>query len=730
MRLTTLHSASLQFAAAAAAMMAIILPLAAKTPPPPEHIADHVRAIAPDPLAPAEPRAAKAFDVFDRHCARCHESRRLQARLPAAGLANILDLDALANRRDLVRPGQPDGSPLYVSMVSRRMPYDVLHELQPGAEPTPQEIADVRAWIEGLPAARTCTAGAGLSQDLDTIIETDLRRFDAQKAERRRYISLADVATPCDGPEALTADRQAATKLLNLLSRTEQPVRLEPLADSGLLLGFDLADVGWGKADWDCLFAQVPDRLSNSDGQPEARNRVIGAGRLAQQAMDQGTNARLVGLPATLGELNAAFGIDAQALDVQQNYRLDHSEVTGAARTFFRVLTPDRVPLWTAQDFAGPQPLETRAIVPLPNGFPGFALYNRDGTPRASLHASAVTPQVAQAGAASAGLRCLACHGGGLAGFKTEAAPQKAAPAEWQVARDNTAFQIAMRTAGIPLNLEIDGLEPVVALAERYRRDLGLDQAAAELGLSTTGLSDALLTLEGDLQPVARRLLQNVVTRDDFEALRRLIAAADVHGAEATASPQVPSNLSAELRLSLWTQKPVYAKGEEVTLHASTTAACRLTLVSVDASGDAVVIFPSEFQDDNLLEPGSPLTVPAAMDGFRLLVDEPGRESVIGICLAGDRATPPGIVHDFDLQRFTLLGDWRQHIARALEADAAERQKAGKPVKRTRLRRRRGRRVKPLPARATKLPLPQAWAMIVISARPGPDETSASAARK
>jgi len=723
-----LRSPSRRLGGAAAFLLASALPVAAQ---PPERAPDQTSPVAAsDLLAPTEARAAKAFAVLDRHCARCHDTGRLQRRLPAAGIANILDLDALASRSDLVRPGHPEGSPLYVSIVTRHMPYDVLQDLKPGAEPTRQEITDIRDWIEALPAASACAPPSRAHHDQRGLIEADLRRIDSDKAERRRYLSLAQVVLPCDGPDAQQTHRQAAAKLLNLLSRSQKPVRLEPVANDALLLGFDLADVGWSEADWSWLDSLAAGSLTLSGVPGTANGRVIGAGWLADKAMDQGVYVRLAGLPASLLDLDAAFRIAEDARGARQDYRVEDSDVTGTARTISRSLTPDRLPVWTAQDLAGDSLLETRVIFPLPNGLPGFALYNRDGAPRANVHASAVSPEVAQAGATSAGLGCLACHDGGLASFDTRSGPGSAAPGGWQVQRDNTAFQFAMRETGVPAQLFIDGVEPVVALAERYRRELGLEQAAAELGLSAGRLTEALLAIDGDLQPAARRLLQDLVTRDEFNALRTRIAAADAPPAATTLSPPTPPSDTTKLRLSLWTQKPRYAKGESVTLHASTSAPCRLTLISVDAGGDAVVIFPSDFEDDNRIEPGSTLAVPAAGDGFRLRIDEPGRESVIGICMAGDRAAPPGIVHDFELQPFTLLGDWQEHISRALAADAAERQKAGKAVRRTRLRRYRGRRVKPLPARSTKLPLPQDWAMITITARTQPGAASASSAHE
>lgn len=736
MRPPRLHAATLTIGGCFAALMMLPVPLAAG-PPLPERAPvpsqeTHSGGVEVPTNEPAAHQAAKALRVFERHCARCHDSRRLKRQLPAAGIANILDLEAVARRRDLVRPGYPEGSPLYVSMVTRHMPFDVFQEFAKGEEPSAGEIADVRAWIAELPKSRACRAHALPPADVAEIIRRDLATLDSSAQQGRRYLSLIDFIAPCHGDEPLRAHIRAATKLVNLLSRAKAPHRLQPVGPESLILALDLERIGWSSEDWAWLAAKWSsvdlDQAASGDDSESPLKRVLPAAWLAHKAMDPGIYARLVRLPPNLAAFRSAFGTDTAHPSQTQTYELDNSKATGGRRILTRALTSDARVFWTAQDFAGgdrsasrndePEPLQTRAIFPLPNGFPAFALYNRDGTSRRSAHKAALPSVVAQGWAAGAGLGCLACHGGGLLGFATTKDSERAAPGEWQVRRDNSDYHFAGRAAGLPANFEIEGNDPVIALAQRYARNLDLEAAADELGHPPAKLAQMLRAVDGGMLPAARRLLQGLVTRAEFEGLRRALlprrqreAVTQTHALALTNPPE------SRMHLSLWTEKAGYAKGEPLVLHAATNAACHLTLFSVDAHGDTVVIFPNEFQDKNLLKPGDTLNVPGSDSGYLLRVDEPGGESIVGVCMAGERNNPPGVYHDHELQPFTLLGDWGRHIARALEDDARERKRAGKKTRKERKRRRRARRAKSLPYRADKSPLAQDWAMIVIARR-------------
>lgn len=721
-------TAALAKGAFASLMLISATPLAAEPPLP-------VKAPSPETIeGPASAthamqHASKVTDILKRHCARCHDSRYLGRSLPAAGISNILDLEAVARRRDLVRPGHPEGSPLFISMLTRHMPYDVFHELKAGDEPTYAEIISVREWIAALPAERECRGSALTKEQVSAAISSDLQQFDAAARDRRRYLSLRHVVGPCGTRRDTLAHQQAAAKLINLLSLSPQPLRLDLVESDGLLLGFDLADISWSLDKWRGL-ANEAQRLTlpgtksgpGTDRQEiEISQRILEVGWLADRVMEPGVYARLLGLPHSLSGFMQAYRLDEESIGFRRDYPLQESQVTGARRSIWRKLTEGRLPFWMAEDFApegngddetaASGPLQYRAIAPLPNGFPAFALYNRDGVTRSSIHEALRLPELEQAQATGAGLNCIACHGQGLRGFKTSQAEENSAPGNWQAERDNATFYFAMRAAGIPADLKIDGQEPVTALAQKYRRMLGIENASRELERDENDLAEQLASTTGDEKSIARRLLQGLVTREEFRSLQDALDSLEQNGAQQSLPQQLAE--SGSLRLSLWSEKEGYEEGDELFLLAAATEPCRLTVISVDTSGDTVVIFPSEFQEDNHLGPANPQAIPDPDSEFRLRVDEPGQEIIIGICLAGERADPPGILHDHELQPFTLLGDWEDHLEHALEADAAERRNAGKRNKRKR-QRRRGRRTKQPPVRADKLPLRQSWALLVI----------------
>ncbi len=80
------------------------------------------------PARPDEPRAAKAYGVFETHCARCHQTGRLETPLASGGLANILSIDEVARDPVLVKPGLPDASRIYDVLETRHSPLDVFSE--------------------------------------------------------------------------------------------------------------------------------------------------------------------------------------------------------------------------------------------------------------------------------------------------------------------------------------------------------------------------------------------------------------------------------------------------------------------------------------------------------------------------------------------------------------------------------------------------------------------------
>ena len=108
----------------------------------------------------------------------------------------------------------------------------------------------------------------------------------------------------------------------------------------------------------------------------------------------------------------------------------------------------------------------------------------------------------------------------------------------------------------------------------------------------------------------------------------------------------------------VWSDRESYAAGDAATFYAQSNEDCYLTLVNVDRAGRATVLFPNEFEQNNLLPSNRETRIPATDSPYRFRFKEKGRETLVGICTRNQRM-PEGIRHDFDRLRFTVLGDWQ-----------------------------------------------------------------------
>jgi hypothetical protein len=211
----------------------------------------------------------------------------------------------------------------------------------------------------------------------------------------------------------------------------------------------------------------------------------------------------------------------------------------------------------------------------------------------------------------------------------------------------------------------IGGVDAVEALASEFTRTVSLSRAAAELAVPVAALRERLASRTGDDATLALRLSETGLPRADWETLK---AALDGRAAlPASASASVPSP---SLRLALWTDRLTYRAGDLLTVRARPTADCNLTIVAIEADGVATVLFPNDTVVDNRVAAGSVVQVPAPRAPFQLRLDNPGRQGIVGICNAQARR-PEGIGHDFERQRFTVLGDWRTFLATTAEREAA-----------------------------------------------------------
>lgn len=228
----------------------------------------------------------------------------------------------------------------------------------------------------------------------------------------------------------------------------------------------------------------------------------------------------------------------------------------------------------------------------------------------------------------------------------------------------------------------LDGVDAVVALANEHRRPLGAARAAAELG----ALPDDLMKLadrgDGRASVLARRLIQGLVARPEFNSRsRELLAGLGQTQQKSSSEPDKadgPPLGETDFRpidpgpgIVLFSDKVRYRKGDLLNLVVRVSSNCHLTLVSVDQRGRGTVIFPSDFVGNTLLAAGQELRLPGPGAPYSFRLSETGRETIVALCNEGGSLTD-GIRHDFERQRFTDLGNYAAFLEQNVFADAAK----------------------------------------------------------
>jgi hypothetical protein len=680
----------------------------------------------PAPLYPEPPAtalAAKAYAVLDTHCARCHQTGKLKIARAAKPTANILALDHLAGEAALVRPGMPDASPLYTIMLRRHSPL-LGPEIWPpiGEDMTASDVQAVRDWIQDLPAFKpgVCPGRQPITQAASSAaIDAAMAALPDDKAKTTRFISLTNLYNACATYPELSGYRDAVTRVVNSLSWKPEPVRLETVDPERTILKFDLGDAGWVDAHWEKLVQTYPHGSATRPSDDVKRKTasmtpVVRGDWFAATAMTPPLYHSLLGLPARFDSLLRILNTDRDTnikANTARRAAIAESTITRAGRIVERHPTKDGS-LWLSYDFAtsegrqnialhplGPGTLPAgrvafkhdiaRALFTLPNGFLGFSLNSPSGDRLDRSPGTIDRDMVGWSGGSDNGLACAGCHTRGPLTVRDEvraavdadkamtkdlrdsilALYPPEADFEALVTDDHQRSRRALQAAGLNPDLAIHGLEPMTALARQYQKPAGTGTAAAETGLAADELLRRLADAPDALQPALRRLKQGSVSRYEFNQLIEF--ATKDPATPAPPAPEAPPARARQLELLLWPTQERYKVGELAAFFVESNIDCNLTLISVDAAGRGTVLFPNEFEQNNLLPAGKPLRVPSETAPFQLRLKTPGRESVIAVCNLVAK-TADGIQHDFERQRFTILGDWRTYLGQLSLEEGAD----------------------------------------------------------
>ncbi len=672
------------------------------------------------PPRPEDPRAAKVYSVLETHCARCHQTGKIDNKpLAAGGIANILSVGEIANDPQLVRPGSPDASLIYEVLRSRHSPNEVF--ASDVAEPGPDDLETVREWIRELPTvSQECPTRQPVKAAATEVLIEEALRVERDGAKDLRFISLVNLYNACISSEELAAYRQAVTKLMNSLSWAQTPQKLTPLDVNGTILSFRLADFGWVSGHWDVIERKYPkafvvplsDKTKSAAG---AANPVVRADWLADAAGNMQLYYQLIGMPPKLSDLAKMNAVDIDySLRIARARRavIRESAITRGNRLAERH-PGARGGFWLAYDFAtssGDQDLfehplgpksspqvkspfkhdNIRALFALPNGFNAFALFDAAG-----VRIDRILPGVEKPlydgsqgadGASQPSGRCFGCHWQGLwpvrdafrarANGVTGAANKEMQDAALQLSGIDSEMQLlqdgdiekyrnSLRAAGIDPDLKVKGEEIISALARKYRSSVDLTGAAIELGLERETFEAALAKAAGPTGTLARRIQHGRLARQDAERLLSYLKGVEqADNSTEEKSPSYQANANA-ISLNVWIDKVRPSSGDLIAINAEADKDCFLTVINVDAAGKATVLFPNDFEPDNLLSAGKMQRVPGTSAPYQLRIKDEGRETLVAQCSTSP-APPTGIEHDFGRQRFTVLGNWENFVRDSL----------------------------------------------------------------
>ena len=238
-------------------------------------------------------------------------------------------------------------------------------------------------------------------------------------------------------------------------------------------------------------------------------------------------------------------------------------------------------------------------------------------------------------------------------------------------------YRRALIQAGVDPDNLVHGLELTAALSRRYILGVDLDTAADEAGLDRPAFEARIAAVEGVDRSLVLRLRQGILQR--AEANRVLAALkAKSSGTDAGLAAAAPP-VSQSLRLAVWSDRAAYKSGDLMTIYAQPSAPCHLTLISVNGTGKATVLYPNEFEPDNLVEAEAVVAVPAEKSQYQFRVRDKGNETVIGACQTVARF-PAGIEPDYERQRFTVLGNYENFLRTSYNQEpAAARVEKAKP---------------------------------------------------
>lgn len=524
----------------------------------------------PDPKTPQELAKEAAQNVLKTNCGGCHGTQ-LSDLTAEAGMNYINDMDLLAKNNKIV-PLSSDDSFIIKRMRDGSMP--------PGGDRVSDtDIEIVANYIDNedyWPDVTKKVCNDNDPADFDVLydeIATDLSRQEDRDQPFIRYVSLRNLtASGVCTDTSLDLDRQALTKMLNMLSVDANVYTPEAVDKEQTLFRIDLQEIQWDRAinvngqDFTDVWEAIVD--DNPYAVPfvgdDADDAVADSGTTVPvMFLDSMLNSATIGnlyysiIGVDVNQSLDVFVSDVLDIDVQEN--LDNEDLVRAGTTQSDISRQDRLVeghdinarqgvYYQSFDFADDQNESIfqdpfgfneggrEAIFTLPNGMLAYLIADANGN---LVEDSDILLDSAQGNfRAVTSVSCSNCHVSGFIPVVDEVREQVEANAilliqdgtlnqdqleqlsavyltpdkfKQKIERDSTLYLNALRAAALP----VSGVEPVSRSFNRFDKDMPIEVAAGDLGVSKAVLLDALNLLDPALNVLERR----TIDRDDFTAL-------------------------------------------------------------------------------------------------------------------------------------------------------------------------------------------------------------------
>jgi hypothetical protein len=511
------------------------------------------------PIGGGESLASQVAALLDAKCASCHGEQG------SGGVSNISDLGNLITMGYVV-PGDPKRSPLFQAVKKGSMP--------PSGKLSDGDVNRIEKWIDTGATEKAVEENRTFVNEADVMrmcAEDLLGNFKEGERKDVRYFSLVHLYNAGTARPTIDQAAQGLSKLMNSLSRQKGIEKVDAINPDKTLFRIKLGNYGWDAARWEELVKSYPYLIVPKDDTAlGALQTDTGSGVPVLRGdwfLAHGSRAplyyALLDMPSKQADLESQLGINFLSNITGGSVMragFDNSGVSKNHRVIERHETSDGV-LWRSYEFGGT--LETQDVFSRPLGptmpkdddddggifgdlgsssakdpFGGERGFTPDGgefifsLPNGMLAFFVVGKDMSRLSAAPTeegedpiipGMSCMGCHSRGFiekddqvrervgSDSQVEALYPKPATFNKQLNSDSGKYAAALADAGV----DAKSKDPVFRFGSAYMLRVPLAQAAAELGVTSSELRDAL---GEDLSDVNDLFEDDSIDREQFKA--------------------------------------------------------------------------------------------------------------------------------------------------------------------------------------------------------------------